>query len=352
MPRILIAGATGVMGRRLVALGRRLLPHVEVLGGSRRGREGARALDVRDAASVRSAVAGVGVVINAVGPFEYDPEPLLAGCVGAGCHYVDLAETPAFIAAVQHAARDVHAARAGVCVLSGCSTVPGLVQVLAQRWAGREDVRRVRVLLSMGSANPVSATLLYSLLRPLGTRAPNGSRYFSRLVRKDFCGTSSRLYGLYPSAFDRDGLRLGRRTVPATFHAGMDRSAYALVLWLAAKALPWLPDGYLWALCRGVQPVMPPVRRLGGTLGILALEAYAEGDRLLETVEVRAHREGLNVPALPAVWAARRLLEPAADVPRGPLGLDQLFTPQQAATWLAEEGYEVLTFLSRGGVAL
>jgi hypothetical protein len=341
MPKMLIAGATGVMGRRLVALAERLLPHVEILRGSRRGRDGALALDLHDAASVRHALPGVGVLINAVGPFEYDPAPLLAGCVQAGCHYVDLAETPAFIVAVERAARDLDAARAGVCVLSGCSTVPGLVQVLAQRWAGRQDVCRVRVLLSMGSANPVSATLLYSLLRPLGTRAADGSRYFGRLVRKEFHDTPSRLYGLYPSAFDRDGLRLGGRPVPATFHAGLDRSAYGRALWLAARLLPWLSDRWLWAMCRGVQPVMPLVRRLGSRLGILTLEAYAEGGRLLDAVEVRARREGLNVPALPAVWAARLLVERDVPVPRGPVRLDQLFTPAQAEAWLSEEGYEV-----------
>ena len=56
--------------------------------------------------------------------------------------------------------------------MSGCSTIPGLVQVLAQQWADRDDVTSIRILLSMGSGNPVTPAFLFSLLRPLGSRPP------------------------------------------------------------------------------------------------------------------------------------------------------------------------------------
>jgi hypothetical protein len=56
-------------------------------------------------------------------------------------------------------------------------------------------------------------------------------------------------------------------------------------------------------------------------------------------VEVRAQHEGLNVPALPAVWAARRLLEGGPW--SGPLRLAQLISPQEAVRWLSAEGYQV-----------
>src|SRR5205807_3186622 len=125
-------------------------------------------------------LAGADAVINAVGPFDYDPRPLVTACLAAGCHYVDIAETPDFIAAVEDAACPFADASPPVHALSGCSTVPGLVQVLAQQWADHPEVRRLRILLGMGSNNPVSAALLYSLVKPLGTRAPDGTRYFSR----------------------------------------------------------------------------------------------------------------------------------------------------------------------------
>jgi hypothetical protein len=337
MKTVLVLGATGLMGRRLVALAGRLIPDVRVLRGARRlvpeADPDGRAVDIHDADSVRRALAGVQVVINAVGPFEYDPAPLLRGCAEAGCHYVDLAETPALIAAVERLAGPNAAA------VSGCSTVPGLVEVLAQRWSGRDDVRRVRVLLGMGTANPVSPTLLYSLLMPLGSRAPDGGRYYDRLVRKRLRGLPARLYGRFPSPFDVDGIRIGGRVLPATFHAGMDRVPAVHALWLAARVVPYLPRGFLSRLCHLAQPVMPLVQALGTFVGVLSVEALDADGRLVAEIEVRAPREGLNVPALPAVWAARRLL--AEEAPSGPLRLEQLITPQEAAEWLRAEGYQV-----------
>jgi hypothetical protein len=338
MNTLLVLGATGLMGRRIVTLAGRLIPDVRVLRGSRRVAPetdaDSRAVDVHDADSVRRALAGVQVAINAVGPFEYDPAPLLRGCAEAGCHYVDLAETPAFIAAVERLA-----AAQPVAVVSGCSTVPGLVEVLGQRWSGRDEVRRVRVLLGMGSANPVSPTLLYSLLAPLGSRAPDGSRYYDRLVRKRLRGLPARLYGRFPSPFDVGGIRIGGRVLPATFYAGMDRVPAVHALWCAARVVPHLPRGALAWLCRVAQPVMPLVRALGTLVGVLSVEALDAEGRLVAEMEVRAPREGLNVPALPAVWAARRLL--AKEPPSGPLRLEQLITPQEVAEWLRAEGYQV-----------
>jgi hypothetical protein len=338
MKTLLVIGATGEMGRRIVALTGRLLPDVRILRGSRRAapetEPDARAVDIHDAGSVRRALADVQVIINAVGPFEYDPAPLLRGCAEAGCHYVDIAETPAFIAAVERLAGGQP-----VAAVSGCSTVPGLVEVLGQRWAGRDEVRRVRVLLGMGSANPVTPALLYSLLMPLGSRAPDGSRYFDRLVRKRLRSLPSRLYGRFPSPFDAGGIRIGGRVLPATFFAGLDRTAAVHALWCAARVVPHLPRGTLARLCGLAQPVMPLVRALGTFVGVLSVEALDEQGRLVDEVEVRAAREGLNVPALPSVWAARRLL--AEEPPSGPLRLEELVTPQEAVEWLRAEGYRV-----------
>jgi hypothetical protein len=311
---------------------------VRVLQGARRGAPDAgpdsRVVDIHDTNSLRPALSDVRVVINAVGPFEYDPAPLLRGCAETGCHYVDIAETPQFIAAVERLAGQL-----AVAAVSGCSTVPGLVEVLGQLWSGHDEVKGVRILLGMGSANPVSPALFYSLLSPLGSSAPDGSRYYDRLVRKSLRGLPARLYGRFPSPFDAAGIRIGGRVLPATFYAGMDRAAAVHALWCAARIVPHLPRGALARLCGLAQPVMPLVRALGTLVGVLSVEALDGAGRLLAEVEVRAPREGLNIPALPSVWAARRLL---AEKPSpGPLRLEQLVTPGEAAEGLRAEGYRV-----------
>ena len=184
-----------------------------------------------------------------------------ASCLDAGCHYIDIAETAEFLLAVERAMRDRRAGGRRACVVSGCSTIPGLVQVLAQQWADRDDVKGMRILLSMGSGNPVTPTLLFSLLRPLGLRALDGSRYFDRLVRKTPPHASPRLYGRFPSSFDATGIRLGGRVLPATLYAGLDRDVLDRILWLSAKVLPALSSRLLMRLCRLTQPLMAPVRR-------------------------------------------------------------------------------------------
>jgi hypothetical protein len=338
MKTVLVLGATGQMGRRIVALARRLLADVHVLQGARRVSAETdpdmRRVDIHDRDSLRRALPDVQVCINAVGPFDYDVASLLQVCAEAGCHYVDIAETPAFLADVQRLAGELP-----IAVVAGCSTVPGLVQVLAQEWAGRDDVQEVRILLGMGTRNPVTPTLFYSLLMPLGSRVPDGSRYFARLIRKRLRDLPARYYGRFPSPFDTVGIRIGERVLPATFHAGLDRAAAVHVLWLAARVLPHLPCGVLAWLCHRAQPIMPLVQALGTPVGVLSIEALDGDGRRLAEVEVRALHEALNVPALPAVWAARRLL---AEKPRsGPLRLEHLITPRNAAEWLRAEGYQL-----------
>jgi hypothetical protein len=343
MKTLLVLGASGEMGRRIVRLARRLLSGVLVVEASRHadpGDPGQRRVDIHAHDSLPRVLADVDALVNAVGPFEYDPTPLVAACLDAGCHYIDIAETAGFLLAVERAARDRRAGGRPACVVSGCSTIPGLVQVLVQQWADREDVRGVRILLSMGSANPITPTLLFSLLRPLGARADDGSRYFDRLVRKAPLDASPRLYGLFPSSFDTAGIRMGGRMLPATLHAGLDRDMLDRVLWLSAKVLPAMSSRLLMRFCRLAHPLMSPVRALGTPVGILSIEALGEGGCLLDEIEVRASREGLDIPALPSVWAARRLL--GEDVlPGRAMTLDRLFAPREAASWLRQEGYLV-----------
>ena len=79
MKQLLVLGATGVMGRCAVALARRRLRTSRVLQGLPRRPPDAGpdpcAVDIHDPNSLRRALADVQVVINAVGPFDYDPAP-------------------------------------------------------------------------------------------------------------------------------------------------------------------------------------------------------------------------------------------------------------------------------------
>ena len=154
--RVLVIGGYGFFGRRLVErLSRQAGLHIIVAG---RSGQQANAL----VAELRpQSEAGLGAieldalsdelpgwldglrvraVVNASGPFQGQDYRVALACTAAGVHYVDLADGRDFVAGI--AALDVAAAAAGVCVLSGASSVPALssaaVDELTRDW-GRVD---------------------------------------------------------------------------------------------------------------------------------------------------------------------------------------------------------------------
>jgi hypothetical protein len=56
---------------------------------------------------------------------------------------------------------------------------------------------------------------------------------------------------------------------------------------------------------------------------------------------VRADREGLDVPATPALWAAQRLAQ-GAEIPPGVRSLDEILPLGEALDHLRKRGYTVV----------
>ena len=341
---VLVLGARGELGHRVARLLAAGLAGARVIGASRAGAAalgpGARAADVRDRASLARALEGVDLVVNAVGPYAYDPTPLVEACVGAAAAYVDLAEDPRFCEALRGAAERAGAERAGAVFVPGCSTVPGLVEALAQRFAALAELARIDAFLSLGSRNPVSAGLFAGLLRPLGREGPDGARWYARVVRRDVAG--GRLaFGRYPSGLPGERLRIGAREVPLRFHSGFDRALLVHALRLAAPLLARAPQGSLDAVARALLPAARLARFAGTPRGALRVEALDARGAELAAVEVVAERDGLDVPAAPPLWAARALREASRC---GVLRLADLVSPDDALAGLRALGCAVRTF--------
>jgi uncharacterized protein YbjT (DUF2867 family) len=342
-----VVGATGELGRRVCRLLGRLGPGVRLIGANRSGRRApdlpVRRVDVRDERSLAPALEGVALVVNAVGPYVYDPGPLVRACVAARAHYVDLAEDLDWLAAVAEAASLSGAAAAGVAVIPGCSTVPGFVALLASRWAERADVASVSAWLSMGSANPPSRGLLAGLLTPLGRPAAGGGRWFTKLARAEISDGRRLSFGAWPAPFPPDGMRLGTRRVPLRFYAGFDRSWVTAALRIAAPLVGRLPERWIPTLAALALPVVRAATWVGTPLGVLLVRAEDRAGVELDRVEVHASANGLDVPAAPVAWVMQRLLK--GGLPESGLrGLEQVVAPAEAFAWLREAGYEL-----RGG---
>jgi hypothetical protein len=346
-PTVLLVGATGEMGRRVCRLLARSAPGARLVGANRSGRAHPdlpslpiRRVDVRDERSLAAACEGAALVVNAVGPYLYDPRPLLRAAVAARAHYVDLAEELAWLAAVAEAAEREGAAAAGVAVIPGCSTVPGFVALLASRWAARTDIASVSALLSMGTANPPSRGLVAGLLTPLGRPAPGGGRWFTQLVRAESSDGRRLAFGAWPAPFPDGRMRLGTRRVPLRFSAGFDRLWVTAGLRLAAPLVGRLPLRWIPTLSRVALPFLRAATRVGTPLGVLLVRAEDRAGAELDRVEVFASANGLDVPAAPVVWVVERLLKHGLGA-GGLRGLEEVVALADALAWLRDAGYEV-----------
>jgi saccharopine dehydrogenase-like NADP-dependent oxidoreductase len=148
MRRVLILGGYGVFGSRVAErLGRE--PDIELVVAGRsatRAEAAAAQLERSSGHQVRHAVmdattataeslraTGATVIVNASGPFQTQDYTLPRAAISAGVHYVDLADSSAFVTGID--ALDATARAARVLVVSGASSVPGLSSAVLDRYA-------------------------------------------------------------------------------------------------------------------------------------------------------------------------------------------------------------------------
>ena len=125
---LLVYGANGYTGeliaRRAAAAG---VP--AVLAGRNAGAVAAlaaelgrdhRAFALDDAAALDRALSGIRVVLNCAGPFSRTAAPLVAACLRARAHYLDITGEVAVLEAL--AARDAEARAAGIVLLPGAGS--------------------------------------------------------------------------------------------------------------------------------------------------------------------------------------------------------------------------------------
>jgi hypothetical protein len=138
--RVLVIGGYGFFGRRLVER-LSLQPGLHVIVAGRSAAQAA-ALAASLRATSRATLDSVALdalsdelpgrldrlrvraVVHASGPFQGQDYRVASACAAAGVHYIDLADGREFVAGI--CAVDVAATAAGVCVLSGASSVPAL----------------------------------------------------------------------------------------------------------------------------------------------------------------------------------------------------------------------------------
>lgn len=166
MSRIVIVGGYGAFGAHvaerlardagaaLVIAGRSLAKarsQAAILAaGGARGRIEAATLDATQATAAQLRALAPDVLINASGPFQGQDYTLARRCIEAGCHYVDLADARGFVTGI--AALDEAARGAGVSVISGASSVPGLSSAAVMQMAEDLVLDEIHIGISPGNS--------------------------------------------------------------------------------------------------------------------------------------------------------------------------------------------------------
>jgi saccharopine dehydrogenase-like NADP-dependent oxidoreductase len=329
---VLVVGATGAFGERLAeglirsgiavigaarntarldALARRLGPRfaVEPLDRS--------TIDAARLQELRARWPGLFAVADASGPFQTSDYRLPRAAIGAGLHYVDLADARGFVGGSR--VLDADARAANVAVLAGASSTPALSHaVLDTLVAGSRKVIAIEVSIAPGNRAPRGPSTVHAVLSTVGHPIPvfRGCRWVEEVgwgLNKtiELPGVGKRRVALCETP-DLDLLvERYNPTADAIFRAGLElpvlhEGVAALGLLVRLGILKSLA-----ALARPLRLLAELFRPFGTDRGGMRVDVLLENDagRLLRRVWTLAAGagDGLYVPTLPALAALKML---------------------------------------------
>ena len=135
--------------------------------GSRLNRSTDPAIDTACLNALRARWPGLFAVADASGPFQTSDARLPRAAIGAGLHYVDLADARAFVGGIR--VLDAEARAADVAVLAGASSTPALSHaVLDTLVAGSRKVIAIEVSIAPGNRAPRGLSVVQAVLSTVG----------------------------------------------------------------------------------------------------------------------------------------------------------------------------------------
>jgi hypothetical protein len=343
MPAVLVLGGAGVFGRRICCRLAREKGIRLIVGGrtATKARSVAAALEgggaiveacaldaPRDLPRRLGADPAIRLVIHTAGPFEGQGYAVAEAAIAAGVHYVDLADGRRFVCDIVRL--DEAARRAGVLVVAGASSVPGLSgAAIATLRRHFRRVDEIAIGIVPGNRVTLGAAAVATVLGFVGKEVPvwRDGRWRHAIGwqglhrRRVTCPGAAPLPPRWLALCDVPDLELWPMRDPTlrrvTFAAGLDLAVLHLGLW----ALSWpVRIGVLSGLERFapfLTRIAASLERFGSDRGAMFVELAGEGRdgaplrQLWRLIAGSGH--GPCIPALPAVVVARKLLRGTLD---------------------------------------
>ncbi len=334
-PRLIVLGGLGFFGQTACAL----LSDLRPLRASRRAAADLQ-IDAEDPASLRRGLRRHDLILDAAGPFQSRTTALIEAALGIGCSVVDINDSLDYAARVLSLRQAID--RAGIRVLSGCSSVSCMAASLLRHLGLRRPLRVLGLIApaSAHTANPGSAL---SLVRSLGSRV--------RLWRR---GRLCSAWGFREGRTFRLPLPLGRR------RGFLFESADSLLLptvWPSLREVAMYVDGnvpglnlVLRAAARSAQlrSLLESqlergarwARGIGSDIGGLGYQ-FEDAERGVLRCAVLGAQAAGQIPVAPAVLAVRRLMEGRFEGGTGWIPPDRQVHPGALLRSLARQGVSV-----------
>ena len=283
------------------------------------------------------------VLINATGPYQEQDYSLARACIAAGVHYLDLADARTFVTGVT--TLDAEARAAGVLVVSGASTVPGLSGAVVDAYAPEfRALQTVRSIISPGNSFDPGIATTRSILGSLGRRITDGPegrpiRGWQGLRRRVLPGLGARWIGhcdapdraLFPQRYA--GLK------SADVFAALEVGAFHLGLWALSGLVR---AGMIRHPEKLAGPLVAMKRKLGflgsdrgGMLVTMDGAGHDGRPKRIDWHMVARSGHGPYIPATAAVVLAKRLLDGTVQA-RGAMPCVGLFTLGQFLTEIGD----------------
>lgn len=271
-------------------------------------------IDINKNLAAQLSATGPGVVINTCGPFQDRDYAAAECCITHNIHYIDLADARDYVTGIT--ALDQRARNAGVLIVSGASTVPGLSTAVLEAYKDQfSEINSLRYGISPGHKIDLGLATAKSLLSYIGKPL------------KPFVG-QSKPYGWqqsYQQTFPEIGKRwMSQCDVPdldllpsryginsIQFSAGMELGIVHWSLW----ALGWLRRLGLPLNLPSFAPLLLHLKRwlnwLGTSYGGMHITIHGEDlnkqPKTIEWFVIARNGDGPNIPTIPAIILAKKL---------------------------------------------
>jgi NAD(P)-dependent dehydrogenase (short-subunit alcohol dehydrogenase family) len=320
--KVVILGGYGTFGRHIAAQ-LATFPDAQVTIAGRHPAKGLRfaqslhtefrPCDATDPTSLRNAVEGAWLVVNASGPFPAGEYSIPRTCIGAGCHYIDLADGRDYVVNIGQLDEAARARQVFAC--AGASTTPAVTSALvADLQPALGPIRSIRVALNAGNRNRAGVATIATILGYVGRPVPvwQGSQW------RCLPGWGAGEWVEFPPPVGRRRVQLcdvpdlalfprhfGARDV--VFKAGLELTGLNHAIGVLATLKRIRPSFPLPSLAGPLVSLSRLFKRFGTLHGACAVWVTDIWGRQ-RSVALVAHENGPRIPGSPAILLARKLL--------------------------------------------